>query len=288
MKNNLDFALHDPAHCLMPGLFRSFKKGTRDKIPLHVHYNFGYEKIEVHGPWLLGADDLRVLQCLIAMAAQQRMVLDIDKPKTERGKVLAKNLYPEKDALDQNTLVVQDTYYHLAKEMGYADPGSDRVKKLIRESIGRLWHVSFVITRGKEFEGYRILSRYQGNDGMVHVAINPRLARAIMGDRYIRLDLNEVRQLKSDVALLMHQRLCGFIDAGKFAMVTMDSLMGYAWHDFLVEEKSSAMRMRRSKIRKGLDEIAALPGWSVDEVRNGVFRVSRPAEIDGSVTVTPV
>ena len=68
-KHDLSHARHDPAHCLAPGLFRALKRGERKHSKLDVIYDYGDGKrIEFSGPEPLGADDLRILQGLVAMA----------------------------------------------------------------------------------------------------------------------------------------------------------------------------------------------------------------------------
>ena len=68
-KHELTHVRHDPAHCLAPGLFRALKRGERKRSKLDVTYDYGDGKrIEFSGPEPLGADDLRILQGLVAMA----------------------------------------------------------------------------------------------------------------------------------------------------------------------------------------------------------------------------
>ena len=68
-KHSLSHVRHDPAHCLAPGLFRALKRGERKRSKLDVTYDYGDGKrIEFSGPEPLGADDLRILQGLVAMA----------------------------------------------------------------------------------------------------------------------------------------------------------------------------------------------------------------------------
>jgi hypothetical protein len=271
-KSELTHARHDPAHCLAPGLFRSLKKGDRKRLKLDVAYDFGDgQRIEFSGPEPLGADDLRILQGLIAMAGPGGLVLS-PEPKTEAGQQLRLFLEPKWEAVQQDALVVKGSYGALAREIGYANPDDTRP---IRECIERLWKVSIIAQKGRKRQGYRLLSEYASDDatGALHVALNPRIAQAIMGDRpHARIELAEVRQLGTDPARLMHQRLCGWIDPGKSGKAELDTLCAYVWPD---DASAEAMKKRRQAIRKALAELAGV-GWTVDEYAKAKFEIRRP------------
>lgn len=267
----LTHARHDPAHCLAPGLFRSLKKGDRKKLKLDVVYEYGDVRIEFSGPEPLGGDDLRVLQGLVAMAGPGGLLLSPD-PHTDIGRQLRLFLEPKWEAVQADALVVKGSYRRLAAEIGYQNIDDS---KPIRESIERLWKVSIIVQHKGKRMGYRLLSEYASDDvaGRLHVALNPRLASAVMGDSpYSRIELREVRQLKTDSARLIHQRLCGFIDPGKKRPVGLDTLTGYAWPD---EATGSALRMRHKRAREALTEIVAC-GWTVAETGKGQFEIARP------------
>jgi hypothetical protein len=212
-KHDLTHARHDPAHCLAPGLFRSLKRGERKRGKLDVVYDYGEGKrIEFSGPEPLGADDLRILQGLVAMAGPAGLLLS-PEPQTEAGRQLRLLLEPKWEAVQQNAMVVRGSYRALAREVGYADIDNTRP---IRDCIERLWKVSIITQNGRR-QGFRLLSEYESHeqDGKLYVALNPLIARAIMGGQHIRINMAEVRELQTDPARLIHQRLCGWIDPGK-------------------------------------------------------------------------
>lgn len=271
MKFDLTHARHDPAHCLAPGLFRSLKRGERKKRKLDVIYEFGDgQRIEFSGPEPLGADDLRVLQGLVALAGPYGLVLS-PEPKTGGGQQLRLFLEPKWDAVQHDALVVKGSYRGLAKEIGYADIENSRP---IRDCIERLWKVSIIAHFGKKRQGYRLLSEYASDesDGRLYVALNPRITQAIVGNaQHIRISMDEVRALKSDVARLLHQRLCGWIDAGKSGRTTVETLCGYVW---LEGASTEAMKKRRHRVRSALNELRGL-GWEVIEYSAGKFEIGR-------------
>jgi len=272
MKHELTHARHDPAHCLAPGLFRGLQRGERKRGKLDVVYEYGDGKrIEFSGPEPLGADDLRILQGLVAMAGPSGLILS-PEPKTESGQQLRLFMEHKWDAVEADALVVKGSYRALAREIGYADIDDSRP---IRDCIERLWKVSIIAQNGRKRQGFRLLSEYASDDsdGRLYVALNPLIAQAVMGGtQHVRIDMDEVRSLKTDSARLMHQRLCGWIDQGKIGRIEIDTLCGYAWP---TKVNDNAMRRRRGIARKALPELAAL-GWAVNEYAKNKFEISRP------------
>ncbi|HEX6990361.1 MAG TPA: replication protein C, IncQ-type, partial [Gemmatimonadales bacterium] len=166
--HDLTHARHDPIHCLAPGLFRSLQKGERKRAKLDVVYDFGDgRRVEFSGPEPLGADDLRVLQGLVAMAGPAGLVLS-PKPQTDAGRQLRLFLEPKWDAIRQDAMVVRGSYRALVREVGYANVDN---AKPIRDCIERLWKVSVIVQDGKRRQGFRLLSEYASDehDGKLYV-----------------------------------------------------------------------------------------------------------------------
>ena len=111
MPYELTHARHDPAICLVPGLFRSLKRGDYEKQKLHLTYEFGpKEKIEFLGFEPLGAEDLRVLQGLIAMSGKNKLVLSPESTG-KRALALRDGLELKGEAKDANVFVAQCSFY---------------------------------------------------------------------------------------------------------------------------------------------------------------------------------
>jgi len=277
---NLTHARHDPAHCLAPGLFRSLKRGDRKKLKLDITYHYGEtEKIRFMGFEPLGADDLRVLQGLVAMAAisgdSGRGIVLRQETESTAGKQLRLFLDLKWDAIEKDTMVAKGSFRQLARELGYAEDGGSQFKT-IRDCIERLWAVSVIVEKDGKRQGFRILSDYASDEreGKLFVALNPRLAEAIMGERpHSRINMAEVRRLKTDPARFIHQRLCGWIDLSKFGRVELDTLCGYVWPN---EASTETMKKRRQTVRRALTELSAI-GWTVKEYTKGKWEVGRPS-----------
>lgn len=271
-KPELTHARHDPIHCLAPGLFRSLQKGECKRAKLDVVYDFGDgRRVEFSGPEPLGADDLRVLQGLVAMAGPAGLVLS-PEPKTEAGRQLRLFLEPKWDAIRQDAMVVRGSYRALAREVGYAS--IDKTKP-IRECIERLWKVSVIVQEGRRRMGFRLLSEYASDEdeGKLYVALNPRLASAVMGGQHVRISMGEVRALRTDPARLIHQRLCAWIDPGKWGRVETDTLCGYVWPT--EAGSTAAVKKRRHTARLALSELAGL-GWRLREYAKDKWEIGRP------------
>jgi len=279
MSFDLTHARHDPAHCLAPGLFRSLKRGERKKGKLDVTYTFGQDSLRFWGPEPLGPDDLRVLQGLVALAAVSgdngRGIVLRPDTENEAGQQLRLSLDLKFDALEKDAMVVKGSYRHLAKEIGYTED-SGGAYKTIRASIERLWAVSVIAERGGKRQGFRILSEYASDEdsGKLFIALSPRLAEAITGDRqHTRIEMSEVRALESDQARLIHQRLCGWIDQGKSGRADIDTLCGYVWPGDAAA--GATARKQRQRIREALPELERL-GWVFDEYTKGKYEIKRP------------
>ena len=270
---DLTHARHDRAHCLTPGLFRSLKRGDRKKLKLDVTYTYGNgEVIQFRGPEPLGADDLRVLQGLVAMGGVRGVVLQQEDESTI-GKQLRQFLDLKWDAIEKDAMIVKGSFRQLAREIGYCDFGNSQFKT-IKASIERLNEVTIYIEKDGRRWSSRILLGYASDEreGKLFIALNPRLAEAIMERRqYTCIDMAEVRGLKTDPTRIIHQRLCGWIDPGTAKEVEIDTLCGYVWPD---EVGAEAMKKRRQTIRKALTELSGI-GWRVAECAKGKWTIIR-------------
>ena len=278
MNYELTHARHDPAHCLAPGLFRSLKRGDRKKLKLDISYPYGNESIRFWGPEPLGVDDLRVLQGLVAMAgvsgASGAGIDLLPDTKSVHGQALRHLLDLKWEATDKKAMVVQGSFGQLARELGYADSGGAQFKT-IRDCIERLWAVSVIVDHGGRRQGFRILSQYASDrtQGQLLVALNPRLSEALVGGHsHTRIDMKEVRALRTDPARLLHQRLCGWINPGDTRAVKLETLCSYVWPE---EANPEAMKKRRKGVCRALDELKSI-GWGVTGYAKEKWRIQRP------------
>jgi hypothetical protein len=276
---------HDPDLCLAPGLFQSVPKGRREEMFTDVTYETAEATLHFEGRHILGPTELRVLQGLIAMApicgANSSYPIVIDQEPTSKAGLAHLKSLETPDAeigLEARPLVVRSTFYELAKEIGYSETSFDsgRQAKDLRTSLERLWTVTVLVIHkdGDKREGYHILSRYQSaKDGKFTVAINPRMAASVLGrHRYTRIDMAEIRTLRTDPTRLIHQRLCGWIDPGRDGRIQLDTLCGYVWPKQALS--LSAIKKRKGTAKKALKELEGL-GWTVEEYAKEKYRIER-------------
>lgn len=272
-KYSLTHVKHASALCLAPGLFRALCRGERKRTKLAVTYNYRADcTLEISGPEPLGADDLRVLQGLIALAGFSGRTLG-EEPKTVEGRLLREYLQLTGLAVTRESMMVECSYRQLAREIGLTEGGSQFER--VKHCIERLWKVSIIVDDGGFRQGYRLLSQYvaEAGGGQLFVALNPLITNAILGDsQHVRISLVEARLIKGENARLLHQRLCAWINPGRRREVTMDTLCGYLWREAV---STSSARKRRERVRAALAELEAID-WSVEEYAKGRYRIGRP------------
>ena len=285
-----EFAAHDPDCVLAPGLFRSLllRKDAR-KHRLEANYVTPERRVQFLSPNLLGADDMRVLQGLLAVAMgwAREDWLKIDEPREKRGEQLALEFDARQAMYNRVALRVESSFASVARAVGL-DPNAGGTIKGVRESINRLAGVT-VLVEGNGWGGschflsfiWGDVPGRPGGPGSLVVALNPQLADIALygregGGKYVRIDMREVRALRSNAARLIHQRLCGWIDQSKSGRVRLDTLCGYVWPEAAPSKR--AMRARRERARRALRELQAFERpWTVAEYGRGKFEIARPA-----------
>ena len=217
---------------------------------------------------------MRLLQGIVALGGPNGILLT-PEPTTETGQQLRLFLEPRFEAIEQDGLVVRESLTKLLSETGMTDSG-DNIKTL-KASLLRMSNVTILVTKGQRQAAFHLMSHaFDEADGRLWVALNPRIAEAILGRRpYAWIDMAEVRALQTDPARLMHQRLCGWINPGKAGRVELDTLCGYVWRDEVTNV--NAIKKRRQTARKALAELAAV-GWTLSEYAKGKWELKRPAQ----------
>jgi hypothetical protein len=267
---------HDPAHCLS-GLFRSIKKGERKKTKLDVTYKFGKESLHFVGFEILGVDDMRILQGLVATAGPSKYFVKLDgTAKTDIGRMLATAMDPRDNAQNMYARFARTTIHKLLHEIGYKTDDKKQYQ-IVKNSIKRMCNVTlFVECPEGSWSSHLMSHTFEEKTGELNVALNPLVTRAILGEvRYTWIDLKEVRLLKTDSARLLHERLCAWIDQGDTKSVCLDKLMGYIWPD---KAKPNTIIKRKIRARKAIGEIESV-GWVVYEVKKETFSFTRPKVI---------
>jgi hypothetical protein len=274
MKDKLLQARHDPAHCLAPGLFQSFKRGDRKKLKLDITYDFNAEtSLRFRGYEPLGADDLRLLQGILALAGTTKATIPLSQPENKAAKQLVLFLEPKDNALQEHAVALRTTIQRLMAEIGYKTDGGEARKDVI-ESLDRLSNVTMRVVQKTKTGSIHLLSYFMDEiTGDLIVAANPRLTQAIMGDHsYTHIDMREVRALSSDAARILHQRLCAIVTPGKQKSFNLDTLISYVWPE---PAAGGNLRKRRFRLQNAISEIEKTGGWLFTVAKSGAYQVSR-------------
>jgi plasmid and phage iteron-binding protein len=274
VEHSLTYAKHDPAHCLVPGLFRSLKRGERKKAKLDITYSLNKnESLRFIGFEPLGADDMRILQGIVALGGVHGVLLT-QEPETAAGQQLRILLDPKFEAIDQDGMVVKESLSKLLTEIGMVKSG-DNIKSL-KASLVRMANITVIVTKEHKQASFHLMSyTLNEDDWKIWIALNPRIAEAILGRRpYTRINMAEVRALKTDPSRLIHQRLCGWIDVGKVGRIDISTLCNYVWPNAAPTE--AAQRQRKSVARKAIIEIGAI-GWTLNEYIKDRWEIRRPS-----------
>ena len=264
-----EFARHDPAICLAPGIFRSLPRGIahRNQRAEVIYEREGFT-LRFVLPFLLGADDLRLLQVLVSMAGHGRTTLPRD-PETDTGQALKQGLAAQRD---DDALVVRTRLARVLRALDREDCRDARAA--VRRSLIRLASAVIFVTHGPRDASAHLLSHVvDAQTGELVVALDPRVTAAALGERqYAYINLDEVRALKGDLAVILHQRLCAWIDPGRTRRVRQETVIGYAFPEPARTASAQAKRARR--VREAMTGLADV-GWMVDE-RRGMYTVCRP------------
>lgn len=319
-----EFAPMDPDCALAPGLFRSVPKGSEKRTVELTYVVEGGDpirgwrrEVEFISPYVLGPTDLRTLQGLLALAAEQAVYWEdrswvLTRPEDELGRQLALAFKAEGDGDDGRVLQVTGSLADLARAVGL-DERSGRAIATLKRSLKRLTAVTvwlrvtkwreevehggrrYPASRSKREGSCRLASAWWaegggGGAGVLRAAINPQLSEVALSAvtagggrvKYIRMDMREVRALKLGAARLVHQRLCAWINPGGAGKAKLSTLCTYVFPDSA--PTPNAAKLRRRTVRRALRELASFGvPWGVDEYAPGKFAIARPTGVADGV-----
>lgn len=283
----LQFSLHDKAHCSMPGLFTSLpksKEGPKDYSLLP--YQHGEVTLSVKGAQL-SVFDGRVLQVLVALAGKNKILKETDDghclyiPDINLAE-MCRELGMSYENRSVNSISASLSHLHQVK-LTYQYTDQERFSRAGNRLIDRKTLETGIIYRIERLETeYETLSEGQNKERIVKkvvkinsisVLLNQRIAEVVMNSHkagYVRIELKEAREL-SDSAWAIHQRLCAFVDPGKISFpIHVDTLCEYAWGSSagLTE---IAYRKRRSLARKAAAEFIGIKWKVLEDKKKFIF-----------------
>lgn len=264
----------DHSSVVVLGMFSSLsrKAGARNgRVELKKELEDGDLMLTVSCATALGDTDQRVLRGLVAQATDAHAAL----VAAERfGRASAAEL--------ERQIRAKCTLERLAQVAGFGSPGAGTTNKVIRKSLARLADVKLSWTNiaGGGVTEHEMLITNVGTLaglGAVDVVFHSRLEAAILasrpGEQYLKIGMDEARQLQSPCARLLHHRL-SHMNEGAETDHSIGKLLGYVWPD--KSPSRHAERSRRSQLVKAIMELRTV-GWRFERSEySGCFRVIRP------------
>ena len=311
---NTQYARMDMLAAKTPGLFRTLKRGDRKKLKLDIVHEYTRRdkkgkkqaeyKLHFMGFEPLDGFDLAILQAISALGGlfgneEEYSVKMSNTDNTENEKCPArtqknefepvfKALAIKGQAASYDLIKIETTLYQILAEAGYGD-GKNNYGNL-RASLQRLGNVSMEIDVKIYDDNNRIginqimsanLLAYviDQNTGRIRISLHPSATAAVLGlnqHRYTVVDMNEVRQIKSETTRILHQRLCVLLSPGEKRTLRLDTLRGYIYPKKNNEKITpAAQRKYNYRTRTAIKNIAGLPGWATAETSKKLFLIKR-------------
>lgn|SRR5450830_460621 len=263
-------------------LFRPLPK-TKRLPALEVTYQpiAGGLKLEFSAKNALGIPEQTLLLVLLELAKEQyaaqalQMVVDSNSTGAV-GKELWTRLNMDVEAAPGKTLRLETTWYELNRRCGTQTGGSARA---MRESqLKRLCEVIIWEIESDSKNSHRqsfLVVWLVGNDDRIHLALNTRLASALMGSPYAQVSLTERLALDKDVARAVHAFLSSTVAGGNSLRIGVDTLVERFWPGSGKTGLRASHRRHRHGVRESLIAIGRLEGWTVEWERVDLAKVVR-------------
>lgn len=123
-----------------------------------------------------------------------------------------------------------------------------------------------------------------GDDERLHLALNARLASAILEDGYAQISLAERSKLSKDVAKAVHAFLSTAISPGRRLAIGVDTLLDRLWPGSAQTAPGKTHTSRGSYVRDALAALNQLDAWQVSWQKKDVAMVRRGRGSDGNMT----
>ena len=272
---------YDPATGLSQ-LFRPLPK-TQHRPTLDVVYRpaQGGMTLRFSARETLGMPEQTLLLVLLELAQEQyaqvtRDVVVIDRRATGIGLDLWRAMHDGQTAVDGETLHIRTSWYELAGRCG---SHGGRSQQLREEQLRRLCEVVVWEKADDALHSFRqskLVTLWHGNDVRLHLAVNCRLAGAVMGGLYAQVSMRERQDLATDTARAVHAFLSTTLRAGRSLQVGVETLMQRLWGASGVIAQGT-LRARRKAVRDSLLALGRLPGWGVAWPRLDLAEITRRA-----------
>ena len=275
-------ARFDRATVLAQNLFVSLDRQKR-QVPgeaeegAGLRATFVYQQLKrsvsFNGPHRLGVSDLRVLQGLLAMA-------------TAAG-------VGRREPNSAVTKIVEGSWQELVRACGVKSkasvatgkrgPSSGGRSGYVQESVGRLSGIEVTCSdRPGEVEQLVNVDLTCDTKHGFRIGLSTELLEALgagkNGKQYLKVNMDEVRQLQLDAARLLHFRLSN-VNEGTSREYTQEEMESMIWGTD-VARTESIQKYRRRLFKQSIAALRALDGWGIESVQSSkgtwAWKVSRP------------
>ncbi len=265
-------------------LFRPLAKSRAARPTLNETYQYGEDlTLRFSAREALGAPEQTLLLVLLELAEEQHRRRPIEHrldrtDRTEIGSQLWASLHedsptPTPDA--PSTLMLSCSWSELHRRCGSTSVGG-AVTESRRASLARLCEVTVweKSESARTVRSGRLVSWLVGDDQKVHVALNHRLALALLSPGYAQVLLSERLQLDSQTAMLVHAFLSTCLGQGKTMSIGYATLVDRLWPSQGIRVPASTHRRRIADVKAALRAVGSLTQWDVS-LGNSVANVVR-------------
>jgi hypothetical protein len=180
---------------------------------------------------------------------------------------------------------LETSWYELNRRCGARTGGS--IQGLREQQLERLCEVIVWECQGDKKGTKRqsyLVALLVGNNERIHLALNCRLASALLGERYSQVSMSERLALDEDIPMALHAFLSTAIAHGRNLKIGVERLVGRLWPGSSDTAPRSTHRGRRKEVRDGLIAIGRLEGWNVGWERADMAIVTRRGAGVGDMT----
>lgn len=280
----------------LSALFRPLPKqgGLRPTLDVSYTASAGGPTLRFSAREALGIPEQTLLLVLLELAgehhaSEDRSVLLDNTSDDVVGSSLWTLLNKGASGASGQTVRFETSWYELNRRCGATQSGANQ--RLRRTQLQRLCEVVVWETAADARQTIQqsfLVAWLVGDDDRIHLALNGRLASALLGARYAQVWLAERFSLPSDVAMALHTFLSTVLRVGRGFPIGVDTLVERLWPGSAATAPQGTHRRRRKDVRDGLRAMAALPGWSVAWPRADLAEVRRgQARVRDSTRVQP-
>lgn len=259
-------------------LFRPLAKDSKPRPVLNEQFEYAGVTLRFSAREAMGAPEQTLLLALLEIAQEQHRrrpaehMLD-ETDRSEVGALLWSGLHagtaaPLVDA--PSTLKLHCSWSELHRRCGGRSVGG-QVTESRRQSLMRLCEVTVWerVESTHRVRSCRLVSWLLGDDQRVHVALNHRLAAALLAPSYAQVLLSERLCLPSQTAMLVHAFLSTCLGVGKTMSIGHETLVARLWPSGSGLTPASTQRRRLSDVRAALRAIGRLGRWRVESDATG-------------------